>query len=69
MRAGAWTLLSFTLTMPLSTQWPPCAIIPLLGLGMLPAMKAELPLYLAAAAAAPVIDKSDVDTFTDALLT
>ena len=44
------------------------AIRPLNGLGMLPAMKRELPAYLAAAQNAPVFDKSDVDSFTDKLL-
>ena len=38
------------------------------GLGMLPGMKSELPLYLAAATSAPVFDKSSVDDFTEELL-
>ena len=44
------------------------AITPLNGLGMLPGMKRELPLYLAAAQGAPVFDKSSLDDFTDAVL-
>ena len=36
---------------------------------MLPDLKCELPLYLAAAATAPVFDKSNVEDFTNALLT
>eukprot|EP00966_Prymnesium_polylepis_P158783 3670138-Prymnesium_polylepis.1 len=45
------------------------AIKPLNGLDMLSDMKCELPLYLAAAKNAPVFDQSDVDDFTDSLLT
>lgn len=45
------------------------AIKPLNGLNMLPGMKRELPLYLAAAKHAPIFDKSDVEAFTNSLLT
>jgi hypothetical protein len=44
------------------------AITPLVGLGMLPDLKRELPLYLAAASNASALDKSDVTTYTDSLL-
>ena len=44
------------------------AITPLMGLGMLPDLKRELPLYLTAASNAPALDKSDVTTYTDSLL-
>ena len=36
---------------------------------MLPDMKRELHLYLAAAKSAPIFDKSDVEAFTDSVLT
>ena len=44
------------------------AIIPLIGLGMLPDLKRELPLYLVAARNAPALDKSDVAAYTISLL-
>ena len=41
---------------------------PLVGFGLLPGMKAELPAYMAAAQHAPTFDKSDVSAYTDNLL-
>ena len=43
-------------------------ITPLAAHDMLSGLKQELPLYLAAAASAPAFDKSDVDSYTDAIL-
>jgi hypothetical protein len=43
-------------------------IRPLQGLGVLSDMKRDLPLYLVAAAQAPVLDKQDVDGYTQSLL-
>ena len=44
------------------------AVKPLLGLSLVPKLKAELPLYLAAAAMAPTFDKADVEAYTKAVL-
>jgi hypothetical protein len=44
------------------------AITPLAGLGMLPDLKRELPLYLSAAQHAPALDKSSVETYSESLL-
>ena len=44
------------------------AITPLLAHGLIDGLKQELPLYLAAAATAPVFDKSDVEDYSEALL-
>ena len=41
---------------------------PLLGLGFVPQLKAELPLYLAAAANAPIFDRTSVATYTEDVL-
>jgi hypothetical protein len=45
------------------------AVKPLLSLGFLPNLKAELPLYLAASANAPTFDKEDVAAYTESMLT
>ena len=39
-----------------------------LGINLLPHLKRELPLYLAAAGRAPVLDKTDPEAYTRALL-
>ena len=44
------------------------AVKPLLTLGFIPRLKAELPQYLAAAAGAPAFDKADPKAYTDAVL-
>ena len=44
------------------------AIAPLRALGLLSGMKQQLPLYMAAAANAPVVNKASVDDYTEAIL-
>ena len=45
------------------------AVKPLLNLGFIPKLKAQLPMYLAAAANAPTFDKADVEAYTVGVLT
>ena len=44
------------------------AVTPLLALGFVPRLKAELPLYLTAAANAPAFDRGDVAAYTEGVL-
>ena len=44
------------------------AVKPLLGLGFIPQLKAELPLYIAAATNAPIFDRTSVATYTEDVL-
>jgi hypothetical protein len=45
------------------------AVKPLLALGFIPQLKAELPLFLSAAANAPAFDRADVAAYTEGILT
>ena len=45
------------------------AIKPLLALGFIPRLKAELPLFLSAAANAPTFDRADIAAYTEGVLT
>ena len=45
------------------------AVKPLLNLGFIPNLKAELPLFLAAAANAPTFDRADMAAYTEGMLT
>ena len=44
------------------------AVKPLLALGFIPRLKAELPLYLTATSNAPAFDRSDVKAYTEGVL-
>ena len=44
------------------------AVKPLLALGFIPSLKAELPLYLSAAGNAPAFDRTDVKAYTEGVL-
>jgi hypothetical protein len=45
------------------------AVKPLLALGFIPQLKAELPLFLSAAVNAPTFDRADVAAYTEGILT
>ena len=61
-------MLPRTPTRRASTRSPP-SLKPLLNLGFIPNLKAELPLYLSAAANAPTFDRADIDAYTEGMLT